>query len=148
MPAGDLKAAVSLPPFSQQTWQRSWSDTVTTPATATYSGAPSLVNAGAITDRWSIVFRTSTAFDLVSERYGQLVAGTTTADFIPVNPATNQPYFTLLAAGWGSGWLPGNCLRFNTAAAAAPFWIARTVLPGSSAGTVNAQITMTGDVNA
>lgn len=148
LPLGDLQAAVNLSPFSQQTWQRVWSDTVTTPATAAYSGVPSLINAGAITDRWSIVFRTSTAFDLVSERYGQLVAGTTTADFIPVNPATNQPYFTLLAAGWGSGWLPGNCLRFNTMAAAAPFWLQRTILAGSSAGTVNAQITMTGDVNA
>lgn len=146
---GNIQSQLTLPVFSQQTWLRTWSDASTTPISAAYSGAIQLSNSGTTTDRWAVVFTSSTAFDLYSERSGLLVSGSTASDFIPVNPATNTPYFTLPKSGWGSGWLPGNCIRFNTQAAAAPFWVSRCTLAGSSAsGSVNATLTLTGEVGA
>lgn len=149
VPCGNVRAVLSLNVFSQQTWQRLWADTPTGAITAQYNGAITLINAGAITDRWAVVFNSTTAFDLVSERLGQIASGTTAADFSPLNPATNQPYFTLPAAGWGTGWLPGNCIRFNTQAAGSPVWVSRCIIAGSaSSGAVNAQYTLTGDADA
>nr|WP_067286362.1 hypothetical protein [Marinobacterium profundum] len=62
---------------------------------------------------------------------GQRAKGSTGADLAPINPVTGEPYFTLYAAGWGSGWASNNVLRFNTDAAHAPIWIARTTLSGT-----------------
>jgi len=56
--------------------------------------------------------------------------GNTSADCSPINPATGFPYFTLPATGWGSGWVAGNALRFNTVGALFPVWIVRTVQQG------------------
>ncbi len=150
LPVGSpLQASLTLQRFSQQTWLRQWTDSPSTPIAASYSGTIALVNAGAVTERWAVVFTSTTAFELYGERLGLIATGTTGANFIPVNPATNQPYFTMPSSGWGAGWLPGNTVRFNTRAAAAPFWAVRTVLAGSAAGgTVNAQLTLTGDANA
>lgn len=130
---GNWRAALSLAPFSQQTWNRVWADT---PSGATigprYTGTIAMNNAGGITDRWAIVFNSGTAFSLVSERYGQIAAGNTGSDFIPLNPLTSQPYFTLPAAGWGGGWLPGNAVRFNTQGAHSGVWYGRCTSPGAS----------------
>jgi hypothetical protein len=38
----------------------------------------------------------------------------------------------VLAAGWGSGWATNNVLRFNTDAAHAPIWVARTTISGAA----------------
>lgn len=149
VPCGNVRAALSLNVFSQQTWQRLWADTPTGSITAQYNGVITLVNAGAVSDRWAVVFNSTTAFDLVSERLGQIASGTTAANFSPLNPNTNQPYFTLPSSGWGTGWLPGNCIRFNTQAAGSPVWVSRCIIAGSaSSGAVNAQYTLTGDVDA
>lgn len=135
--------------IAQQTWTRTWSDTlIGTSIAARYSGAITMTNEGGATDRWACVFTSSTQFNLISERLGQIAAGNVATNFLPLNPMTNEPYFTLLATGWGSGWLPGNVLRFNTRAASSPMWLSRLVKPSVAAGTVQASLFMRGDVDA
>lgn len=145
---GTLQAAANNV-LAQQTWTRTWSDALIGASIASrYSGALPVTNDGATTDRWACVFTSATAYNLLSERLGQIGAGSTATNYAPLNPATNQPYFTLLATGWGAGWLPGNVLRFNTQAAAAPIWLQRLVKPGAGSGTDKATLFLRGDVDA
>jgi len=132
---GDVAARVANV-FSQQTWTNVWSDElIGNPPT---SGAAydviafpiEVVNAACITQRWRIQFTSASAFNLVGEDLGVIASGTTGTDFAPVNPVTGQPYLTIRAGGWGSGWATGNLLRFNTWAAGAAVWAARVVAPG------------------
>lgn len=133
--AGDVVArAFGL--FDQNSWLDTWADTVQgSGATAQYNDLAypvEVLNDGAVTERWRINFTTTTAFQVIGENLGVIATGTTSADLQPVNPVTSEPYFTLRAAGWGSGWSAGNQLRFNTRAAGWPLWVVRTVLPGAS----------------
>lgn len=145
---GQLQAAANNV-FAQQTWTRAWSDAaIGAGISARYSGAITMSNKGGATDRWACVFTSSTQFNLISERLGQIATGNVGTDFLPLNPMTSEPYFTLLATGWGSGWLPGNVLRFNTRAASAPIWLSRLVKPSAAAGTVQATLFLRGDVDA
>lgn len=144
---GDLQASVSLVPFSQQAWTRVWQDTaIGTPISPAYSGTIAMNNAGAIEERWVVEFTSTTAFKLTGERLGQIASGNISSDFLPLNPYTSQPYFTLPAVGWGSGWLPGNVIRFNTLGAHSGVWVARVVSPSVAAGTVHADLIITADV--
>lgn len=148
VPLGVLQAAANNV-FAQQTWTRVWSNAaIGAGISARYSGAITMSNKGGATDRWACVFTSSTQFNLSSERLGQIATGNVGTDFLPLNPMTSEPYFTLLATGWGSGWLPGNVLRFNTRAASAPIWLSRLVKPSAAAGTVQATLFLRGDVDA
>lgn len=89
-------------------------------------------NRGSIPERWKIVFTNSTGFNLFGEHRGLVGAGSTMADFSPINPQTGSPYFSISSDGWGMGWAIGNTVRFDTDAAAAPLWLIRTVLPGQA----------------
>lgn len=89
-------------------------------------------NRGSVPERWKIKFTSTTAFELYGEERGLVATGSTAADFSPTNPQTGTPYFTILSDGWGSGWAVGNTVRFDTAAASAPLWMIRTVLPGQA----------------
>ena len=127
---GDIRARlVTL--FDQEVWSNVWSDALIGSAAGgqyNINAYPlGLTNDGAITERWRIHFTSSTAFYVAGESVGQIATGTTTADCAPINPATGQPYFTLAALGWGSGWSVGNVLRFNTAGAMPPVWLLRCV---------------------
>ena len=138
---GDIAARV-LNEFTQKTWNsstpnwtasRSGDDT-----TASYNliDYPVQVNNnGAITEKWALVFTTTNAFQIVGEQVGIIGTGLTSADCAPVNPNTGNPYFLVPLDGWGSGWVAGNVLRFDTAGCLAPLWLARTVLSGQ--GTVD-----------
>jgi len=149
MPLGDLVAGVEGTPFAQQLWNRVWADTVVGPAIgANYSLGIGVSNEGTVTDRWAVVFRTATAYDLLSERLGQIASGSTTTDFLPLNPMTSEPFFTLYSGGWGSGWQAGNVLRFNTRAAAAGLWVVRCTSPGTLSGTDQATLALRGDIDA
>jgi len=122
--------------FDQETWTDVWSDVrLGDAAGATYNDTdfPLVVsNRDAITERWAIVFTSSTAFRVVGETVGQIATGSTVADLSPLNPRTGEPYFTIDKDGWGGGWAAGNALRFNTVGALAPVWVARTVLAGEA----------------
>ncbi len=103
-------------------------------ATATYNALnyPVLIdNRSAVQERWKLKFTSSTGYQVIGEKLGIIGTGSINADYSPINPMTSEPYFTIRAAGWGSGWVTSNILRFNTDAAAAPLWAIRTVLPDS-----------------
>ena len=130
---GDLKGRISVT-FDQQTWGNVWSDVVIgNAAPATFNDAVypiAVTNIGAISERWAIVFTSSTSFNVVGENVGVVATGNTSTDAAPINPATGAPYFTLPALGWGLGWAAGNVLRFNSVAASFPVWAVRTILQG------------------
>ena len=115
--------------FSQLAWTNLWSDTrIGDPILAQYDQTtyPIVVsNDGAITQRWAIIFTSSTAFRLVGETRGEVITGNTSTVLSPVNPATGMPMFTMPAIG--SGFSAGNVLRFNTVAADLKAWCVRTV---------------------
>jgi hypothetical protein len=131
--AGDMQARVAAK-FDQSTWAGVWSDSmVGGSATATFNFAQfpiTVTNKGAVTERWAIVFTSSTGFQIIGENVGVIGTGGTGVDCSPINLATNTPYFTIPALGWGLGWTAGNVLRFNTVGSQFPVWVARTILQG------------------
>lgn len=130
---GDLQAKVSTI-FDQSIWTGAWQDMLSgSPAIASYNNLnyPIIVlNQSAISDRWVILFTSDTAFRCISEALGEIATGDTLNDFSPTNPATGLPYFSIPSAGWGSGWQPGECLRFNTVAASRALVAVRSVSAG------------------
>lgn len=138
--------------FSQATWTGVWSDTrVGDAITPQYDqlAHPILVkNNGAITDRWALIFTTTSAFRVVSESLGQIATGDIYSALAPVNPATGRPYFTLAPEGWGLGWSNGNVLRFNTRGANAPVWAIRVIQPSAvTTGSDSMTLAARGDIN-
>ncbi|CAN7474731.1 hypothetical protein [Variovorax paradoxus] len=134
--AGDLKARVSLL-FGQMSWVGGlWSDSLNGPASdAKYNDIdfPLIVtNKGAFTERWRIQFTTTTTYNIVGEHLGQIVTGQSiNEDCSPMNTAAGAPYMTIRAAGFKTGWIPGNVIRFNTIATTFPFNVIRTVQMGA-----------------
>ena len=133
---GDMQSR-SLHEFTQKTWSSgspNWgSGRMGDDTTASYNlidHPVAVTNDGAITEQWALVFTSSSAFQVVGAQIGIVDTGTTASDCEPINPNTGQPYFTVAAAGWGTGWVSGNVLRFDTAACLSPLWIARTTLSG------------------
>ncbi|WP_104565851.1 hypothetical protein [Ralstonia mannitolilytica] len=149
---GDLQARMSLS-FTQNTWVNVFADSPSGGSpSSTYNFAtyPLVVtDKSCIQERWAIVFTTATAFRVIGESVGQIGTGDTNTDTAIINPTTGQPYFTLKALGWGGGWSAGNVLRFNTAAANYPIWLARTVLQSVPSGASDSfRMQIRGDVNA
>lgn len=125
--------------FKQKTWNSSspnWGpDRVGDDTSANYNLVDNPIeyaNNGAITERWALVFTSSTAFNIVGQTLGIIGTGNTSVDVAPVNPNTGNPYFVMRAAGFGSGWAAGNAIRFDTEGCLAPMWICRTVLSGQA----------------
>lgn len=148
---GDMQARAHSK-FSQESWTSVWQDSpIGNPILAQYNDVlyPILVsNRGAAEEKWAMIFTSSTAFRIVGRSIGQIGVGDINLDTAPINPATGVPYFTLKAQGWGLGWVAGNVLRFNTAAANFPIWLARTVLQGpATAQDDNFQVQIRGDID-
>jgi len=148
---GDLQARAHTL-FAQQTWTGEWKDArIGANTTAQYNAILyplAVTNRGAIEERWALIFTNTNEFRVVGESVGQIAIGNTTNDLSPTNPTTSAPYFSLKAAGWGAGWAAGNVLRFNTAAANFPLWVARTVLQGPASQTSDAfQLQIRGDID-
>lgn len=149
--AGDLSARVSVV-FDQATWSNVFADSVSgSNATGTFNDIAhpiQVTNIGALTERWAVVFTNTTAFNVIGEHVGVVGSGNTSANFSVNNPATGQPYFTIPALGWGTGWAAGNALRFNTVGAFFPVWVARTILQGPATVTEDAfTLLIRGDVD-
>ncbi len=138
----------------QTTWTGLWSDTLIGGApTASYNRTDfpiAVTNRGAITERWAVIFTGTTQVRVVGEEVGQILTSVSiNADIAPLNPQTGAPYFSIPALGWGGGWSAGNVLRFNTAAAGGPVWVARTVLQGpATVASDSATIAFRADVDA
>ncbi|MBQ4838846.1 hypothetical protein [Pseudoalteromonas luteoviolacea] len=118
--------------YDQQTWTNEWSDTlIGDPSNVEFNDVDypiTLTNAGAVTERWAIVFTSNINFKLIGEHVGLIAVGNVNEDFSPINPNTNTPYLTIPKLGWGQGWVNGNVLRLNTHGAIFPIWLIRTVL--------------------
>jgi hypothetical protein len=130
---GDLQARV-FGKFSQESWTNVWSNSIIgNPTTSQFNDTLYPIttkNRGAAEESWALIFTNSTSFRIVGKNAGQIGTGDINTDLAPLNPATSTPYFTLNKLGWGTGWGAGNVLRFNSAAANYPVWLARTVLQG------------------
>jgi hypothetical protein len=138
--------------FVEATWNNIFDDSATGDnVSANYNDALypiEVTNNGAIQERWAIVFTSSTAFRVIGEYSGQIATGSVNANCSPMNPVTNAPYFTIKALGWGSGWVNGNVLRFDTKAATYPIWCIRTVKPSEpSVLSDSAQFMFIGDID-
>lgn len=140
--ADTLQARIALL-FDQATYSAgSWSDVVVgSPAAASYNDVTypiQVSNHAAITERWAIVFKSSSTVDVIGETVGQVLTGVSISDDIaPINPTTisvgdptGKPYFTIKKEGWGGGWSTGNVVRFNSISSTKPLWLARVVTPG------------------
>jgi hypothetical protein len=140
--------------FEQTTWTGVWSDErIGDQPLVSYNDVtyPILVtNAGAYKDRILIKFTSTTAFQAIGENLGLLGVGDINNDFSPVNPLTQQPYFTVDRLGWGGGgWATGNCLRFNLEAANYPIDLVRAVQPSAPTGTPDSvEVLLVGNVDA
>ncbi|WP_336937870.1 hypothetical protein [Acinetobacter modestus] len=149
--AGDMFSRYTSK-FVQGTWNSAWDDSPTgQPITPNYNDALypiAVTNKGSIQERWAIVFTDTTNFRIIGEVSGQIGTGNVNADCAPINPITSAPYFVVKKEGWGTGWVSGNVLRFNTIAAMYPLWCIRTVK--QSEPTVlsdNFQIMYRGDID-
>jgi len=138
--------------FAQQAWTGVWSNTrigAEILPDFNHSIYPiSTTNAGAVTERWAIIFTNTTAFRVIGEFVGEIGTGATGTAFAPTNPATGAPYFTIPAAGWGSGWAAGNVYRFNTVGAQAPLWALRCIAPSEPFGSDSMTLQLRGDIDA
>ncbi|KAB1852299.1 hypothetical protein F4W09_14970 [Acinetobacter tandoii] len=138
--------------FVQSVWNNTWVDTATGASlSANYNDALypiQVTNKGAIQECWAIVFTDTTNFRIIGEDAGQIGTGSINVDCSPINPVTGSPYFTIKKEGWGTGWVSGNVLRFNTKAATFPVWCIRTVKQ-SEPTTISDQfqIMFRGDIN-
>ena len=151
--AGNLRAR-ALPVFDQQTWDGvTWSDiAVGSPAPSTYNdGAFPIVvtNAGAMTERFALrVLTGGTDVEVIGEHVGNLGTFSRNTTIAPINPISGVPYFTLAAAGWGAGWVPGNTLFLPTVGTYYPMAVIRATQPSEAIGTDYAfELTERGDVD-
>jgi len=132
---GDLESRV-VNIFDQKTWTNEWSDELIGDACiANYNTINfpfETSNKGAIAERWLLKFTSPTTVDVIGENVGYIEEDwPITNTLAPINPATGTPYFTIAAAGWGTGWSTGNLIRFNTEAANHHLWVVRTTLSGT-----------------
>lgn len=136
---GDMGGRVTVP-FAQGSWSSVWSDiligTATTAKFANNLYPIVTTNDGAIQERWRIQFVSSTTVNLIGETVGQLnITPLSILEVLaPINPVTSTPYFTIPIEGWGSGWISGNLLRFNTISADYPIDVLRCVKMGPATG--------------
>ena len=136
---GDLQVRATAP-FGQKSWTRVWSDERIgddISARLNVKDYPiQLADDGATTDRWAIVWRDGTQFDLYSEALGLVTRTDALQDLAPINPASGKPYFTLPKgafgiAGGASGWQAGEVVRFNTFGTHLGVWVLRAIQPSA-----------------
>lgn len=122
--------------FDQGTWDNVWRDDVHGAVAGASYNSPvypvEVTNDGAIDERWALVFVNPNQVNVIGETTGQvLAAAPINTDIAPINPVSGKPYFTLRAAGFGTGWAAMNVIRFNTISATVPTWLARVIRPGT-----------------
>lgn len=92
---------------------------VTTSGTTTAATVPITVtqDAGPITDTFTVVFSSTSAFDVYGTTEGDLGSGTVSAEFSPANGGAD--YFAIPANYFTGTWAAGETYTFSTAAFAA-----------------------------
>ena len=147
---GDLEVRHS-PPWSQKLFDNVWSDDPRGDAITAKLNLKDyplvLTDDGATTDRWAIVWRDGTQFDLYSEALGFVGRFDALQDLAPINAATGKPYFVLKKGAFGinngaSPWAVGNAVRLNTYGTHLGVWVLRAVQPSASTQTETDGVTM------
>ena len=147
---GDLEVRHS-PPWSQKLFDNVWSDDPRGDAITAKLNLKDyplvLTDDGATTDRWAIVWRDGTQFDLYSEALGFVGRFDALQDLAPINAATGKPYFVLKKGAFGinngaSPWAVGNAVRLNTYGTHLGVWILRAVQPSAQKQTETDGFTM------
>ena len=147
---GDLEVRHS-PPWSQKLFDNVWSDDPRGDAITAKLNLKDyplvLTDDGATTDRWAIVWRDGTQFDLYSEALGFVGRYDALQDLAPINAATGKPYFVLKKGAFGinngaSPWAVGNAVRLNTYGTHLGVWILRAVQPSAQKQTETDGFTM------
>lgn len=147
---GDLEVRHS-PPWSQKLFDNVWSDDPRGDAITAKLNLKDyplvLTDDGATTDRWAIVWRDGTQFDLYSEALGFVGRFDALQDLAPINAATGKPYFVLKKGAFGinngaSPWAVGNAVRLNTYGTHLGVWVLRAVQPSATKQTETDGFTM------
>lgn len=133
---GDLQTR-STEPFTQINWHNVWENARNGNPTRGVLNVKDyplvLTSDGAIEERWRIEFRSPTQIEVYGENLGLIWDNDVNTDVAPLNPATDQPYFTLPKQAFGmGGWEAGNCIRFNTFGTMMPVWFLRVIQPHKS----------------
>ncbi|NNG44970.1 hypothetical protein HJP15_18950 [Pseudoalteromonas sp. NEC-BIFX-2020_002] len=142
-PAGATVSSVQvLGDFQAQTkdertlaaWQNNFGDTGAAASSAinTTQYPIELTNIGAISQRWAIVFTSTTAYNVIGESVGNIYSGDTLNDCAPINSFAGAPYFILRKEAFGAGLNPGEAFLFETLTASKPTMVTRSVSPGHS----------------
>ena len=131
----DLFARTSIP-FDQQTWTGLWSDELIgndVLAQLNHSLHPiEVTNASTITERWALIYTSSTVFNIVGENVGVIGTGNISTDTAPLNPNTTDAYWIIRSGAFGVGWSAGNVIRFNTTGAGVPAWLILAISQGNA----------------
>jgi hypothetical protein len=135
---GDLGARVANQ-FVEHTAPAIWEDfqqgdPPTSGATYDWTAYPvGVTNAGAIRERWRLVRRSDTYWNIVGETLGIIGTWDGSAP-LEAKRAVSQahPYFILDHRGLGSAWATGNMIQFETFGTPGPLWVLRTVRPGAA----------------
>lgn len=100
-----------------------------------------LSNAGAIKQKWAIVFTSSTAFKVIGNTVGIIYQGDISVDLAPTNHRVAAPFFIIRKQAFGAGLDPGEAFLFETTAGSKPIMLSRAVSPGHT-NIVNDQSTL------
>lgn len=131
---GNLQVNVSVP-FTQRNWSNVWQDTPIGEQLLNKLNVKDypivLTDDGAITERWVIIWKSASQFELYGERLGFVLKTDTLQDLAPINPATKKPYFTIPKQAFGNDapWAVQDVIRFNTEGTLMPVWILCAVQP-------------------
>lgn len=109
-------------------------------AAGTYDDAGNpvvLSNKASIEEVWTLSFIDATSFTATGANIGSIGAGSINSDFAPNNPDYSLPYFTLLNAGFGGTFAPGDTLTLVTHPSAIPVWMWRQAPAGAGVAASN-----------
>lgn len=87
---------------------------------------------GAVHEIVSLTFNSATTYIATGEVSGAIGSGNRASDFVPLNPATSTPLFTIPASAWSGTFVSGETITFETRPAALPLWYKRIVPAGAT----------------
>lgn len=86
-----------------------------------------LGNLGAVRQRWTLTYTSTTQAELSGDTLGSLGVFPINADIAPINQASGTPYLTIKAGGHGAAHVAGDKLEFDSyEAAICCFWFKKT----------------------
>lgn len=97
--------------------------------TFTFNAANLFVDhTGGVEQWWTLQFTSTTQYSITGDLVGYVDWGNVATDKVPINPDfPGNPYFTILAAGFGGTWAIGDTITFTTSPAAYPVWEKRVI---------------------